>query len=211
MVEGTNFEVGGRYRNRIGWYEIIKIEGSEMTVVYETSGQKATLDIETQSRIISNISLEEERVTPYDNLTENEKYFTTLGYLVKNSFIEAIIPPKSQSGFDSTYRRIKGRYPSAGQRGYYLHPDAQVDKWGVEMRLTFNIPTDYPEDHLSFGPSVSPVTSPRNDQRRINSNSFCYRLLEFGFELGDIHDVEEITSNVPEEYRKDFQKGLSIE
>lgn len=154
-----DFEVGGRYRNRLGWYEVLEIDGAKMRLRYESDGRNATSDIAIQQRIFFNIFAEEERVTPYHETDYNKQYFKTLGYLTKNGFIEAITPPKSKGGFDSTYYGVKGRFPQDNQAGYYLH-DPDVDKWGTEMRLTFEKPKTVVEDELAFGPSVSVVESP---------------------------------------------------
>ena len=60
-----NFEVGGRYRNRFGWYEVLRLLNDEMLVRYESDGREQILDFESQHRIMSNIETEEETVTPY--------------------------------------------------------------------------------------------------------------------------------------------------
>jgi hypothetical protein len=154
--------------------------------------------------------LEEEGVSPYSDASQSQKYFTTLGYLSRHGFIEAIIPPKSKNGFDRNYYRIKGRHPIAGLQGYYVHPDLDVDKWGVEMRLTFDIPNSISESELDFGGPFTPVESPDSRKLRINNNEFCYRLLNIGFELGENHDAGEILENIPERHKNDFRNGLTI-
>ncbi len=207
--EDVHFQVGGRYRNRLGWYEVLDIEGSKMTFCYESDGRKDTSDIALQQRIFFNISAEEEKVTPYDETDYNKQYFKTLGYLTKKGFIEAIIPPKSKDGFDSTYYGIKRQFPQDNQPGYYVH-DQGVDKWGTEMRLTFKIPKTISENELAFGPSVNVRESPNRDELRINKNSLCWYLLEIGFNLGSNHDTNQIKSNIPEKYKENFQKGISI-
>ena len=205
------FEVGGMYRNRAGWYEVLKIENNEMLVRYEDNGGTNRLDFESQLRIISNIEAEEGMVTPYDNHQRNLFYFKTIGYLAKNAFIEAIIPLKSKDGFDSTYQRIKGHYPQKNQEGYYIHHDEDVDKWGVEMRITFKIPSSISLDEMDFGPTCNPVNNPNSDnEKRINSNAFCRGLLSLGFDLGGNQPSESIVKNIPEKYITVFHEGLAI-
>jgi hypothetical protein len=210
MPERIAFEIGGRYRNRIGWYEVLDIRGDEMRIRYELNQREDDVSIKTQTRIVENMMREEERVTPHASPSQNQRYFITLGYLSRHSFIEAIIPPKSQAGFDRNYFRIKGRHPSAGLQGYYVHPDLHVDKWGVEMRLTFDIPSSILESDLDFGGPFTPVLSPDPGKLRINNNEFCYRLLGLGFELGENHNATEILANVPQRHKSDFQHGLTI-
>jgi hypothetical protein len=183
----------------------LNIKGNILEVRYESDGKNDQLDVDLQKRIIQNISLEEHRLTPYTDHGRNEKYFRTCGYLSINCFIEAVIPFKSKAGFDRTFARIKGRLPRENEQGYYIHNDPTVDKWGVEMRLTFPIKdaTD-----MDFGGSYAPVRSPNPEELRINSNELCYRLLSMGFNLGKIHDIEKIKANIPDRYRTAFEKGI---
>lgn len=204
------FEVGGRYRNRFGWYQVLKIVNDSMLVQYESDGREQYLDLESQRRIMSNIEAEEKAVTPYENSDKNATYFKTLSYITNNGFIEAIIPPKSKSGFDNAYSSVKGCYPNTERKGYYLHHDENVDKWGVEMRLTFTIPNSVPLDRLEFGPGIDIVRSPNANERRINSNALCWRLMELGFDLGSEHSLEMIRGNIPENYRTNYDSGTSI-
>ena len=210
MLERIVFEIGRRYRNRIGWYEVLNIQHEQMRIRYELNGREDDVSVRIQTRILENISLEEERVSPYSDASRNQKYFTTLGYLSRHGFIEAIIPLKSKNGFDRNYYGIKGRHPSTGIQGYYVHTDPDVDKWGVEMRLTFDIPNGISESELDFGGSFTPVESPDPKKLRINNNQFCYKLLNIGFELGENHDGAEILRNIPECHRNDFRNGLTI-
>jgi len=204
------FEIGGRYRNRFGWYEVLRINGDQMHIRYELDGREDNVSMAIQKRIVENISREEERVSPHDDISKNQTYFFTLGYICKHGFIEADIPPKSKNGFDRNYHRMKGRYPTSGLPGYYVHPDPDVDKWGVEMRLTFKIPSTISLSDLDFG-GFSPVECPgATNKLRINSNAFCYRLLAMGFELGEHHNISKVETSIPERYRAEFRSGLVI-
>lgn len=67
MENGTSiFLVGGRYRNRLGEYEVLDISGNHMIVRYD-NGNEDNLDIRIQERIIQNMQLEAERIAPYSN------------------------------------------------------------------------------------------------------------------------------------------------
>ena len=207
-----NFEVGGRYRNRFGWYEVLRLLNDEMLVRYESDGREQILDFESQHRIMSNIETEEETVTPYGDHERNITYFRTLGYISNknNSFIEAIIPPNSKDGFDNTYCKVKGRYPNTEQMGYYVHHDENVDKWGVEMRLTFKVPSSISLDDLDFGHGIDIVRSPNKDERRVNCNALCWNLLGIGFDLGPEHNLGTIKDSIPEKYKEDYDSSISI-
>lgn len=51
------FEVGGRYRNRRGEYEVLSIDHPVMQIRYD-NGDIASVDVVTQRRIYSNIQEE---------------------------------------------------------------------------------------------------------------------------------------------------------
>ena len=61
MTKEPYFVVGGRYRNRLDWYEVLEIQGKKMKVRYETNGMEAILEMETQKRIINNIAIGERK------------------------------------------------------------------------------------------------------------------------------------------------------
>ena len=208
MTGQIKFDIGGRYRNRKGWYEVLEMVDDNIKVRYENNGEVENLSIGIQTRIISNITFEEESLSPYESETNNRQYFKTLGYISKKCTIEAILPPKSVAGFENNYYKIKGHTPIKSH-GYYIHDD-DLAKWGVEMRLTFPIPNSIEIDELDFGGSVTIVKSPEPDMLRINNNAFCYKLLQFGFDLGLNHDVNAIKNNIPESFKSNFQEGLAI-
>ena len=194
---------------KIAWdgMKVLVITGNKLKVRYESNEREDDLEIELQKRIIRNISFEEQKITPYADHSFNENYFRSLGFVCNSGFIEAIIPLKSKTGFDKTFLRIKGRLPRSNEPGYYVHNDPGVNKWGVEMRLTFTIPSKF---HIDFGISYALVKSPDPTKLRVNSNELCYRLLESGFNLGENHDAKKIKSKVPDLYKAVFEEGLIL-
>lgn len=72
MSEEIRFEIGERYRNRLGWYEVLEIVGNQIKVRYENIGKEDTLDVEFQKRIIANINHEEKQV---DSIMGNRERF----------------------------------------------------------------------------------------------------------------------------------------
>ena len=74
------------------------------------------------------------------------------------------------------------------------------------MRLTFNKPLV----DLYFPDDLTVVESPDPGKLRINSNAFCYDLLNRGFDLGNMQDIELIKSKIPDKYMKAFLNGLSL-
>ena len=73
MTEKIKFEVGGRYKNRLGWYKVSEIKKDEIMVRYEKDGRDDNLDIEMQTRIIMNMTWEEERVSAQKNTSSKRK------------------------------------------------------------------------------------------------------------------------------------------
>jgi hypothetical protein len=200
------FKLGGRYRNRTGWYEVLEVKNNKIRVRHECNNEEKWIDnLEIAERVWRNIQNEESILLPYKEDSSNRLFFKTLGYLVRHCFIEAIMPPKSKDGFDASYYRIKKRMPGNILQGYYVHNDIRVDKWGTEMRLTFE-KTNY---ELNFGKAFSIVRSPEENKFRINSNELCFDLLSRGFDLGDKQDINLIESKIPDNHLKDFKEGLN--
>lgn len=67
MAQQIKFEVGGRYRNRLGWYKVLEIKKNELMVSYEKDGRDDNLDIELQTRITKNMNWEDERLSTQNN------------------------------------------------------------------------------------------------------------------------------------------------
>ena len=57
------FEIGGKYRNRRGEYEVIELEGSRMVIRY-SDGNRLETNVEMQQRIWQNIQAEERLKKP---------------------------------------------------------------------------------------------------------------------------------------------------
>ena len=54
------FEVGVRYRNRRGEYDVISIDHPLMQIRYQKDGELATVDVVTQRRIFCNMGEEDD-------------------------------------------------------------------------------------------------------------------------------------------------------
>ena len=207
------FLVGGRYRNRIGEYEVLDIVGNQLRVVYD-DGTEATLAADFQSRIMSNIALETATFEPYPGAgaaARNRRYFQTVGFLATRiTMMEAIVPPRAQAGFVQTYREITGNPPQVGAVGYYVH-QPQVDKWGNELRITFDA-SGLELQGLDFGPGASPVDNPGliGVSWRINNNSLWWRLLRLGFKMGNQQVLADIRDRIPHAYKGDFDNGTAM-
>jgi len=57
------FQLGGRYMNRLGEYEVLSIDGERMTIRYD-DGSEQTVKVEIQARIWKNIQVERDPSLP---------------------------------------------------------------------------------------------------------------------------------------------------
>ena len=208
-----SFLIGGRYRNRLREYEVIDVVGDQLRVVYD-DGTEATLDANAQDRIMQNIAFETAALEPYQGagaLDRNRQYFQSLGFLASRiTMMEAIVPPRAQAGFVQTYREITGNAPQDGAVGYYVHRP-QVDKWGNELRITFDA-SDTELQDLDFGTGVEVVVNPGNVNTswRVNRNAFWWNLLRLGFRMGNQQAFDVIRERVPQDYKGEFDNGTKM-
>lgn len=204
------FIVGGRYANRRGEYEVLQIKGNAMRVRYDdNTEQELTIDI--QARIATNMALEVARLAPYESSeARNQRFFFSLGFLAARATnLEAFVPEHALKGFISSYELIKGRKPLPNQRGLYIH-EREVGKWGCELRITF-LATSGEVDVLDFGPDVNVVDDPFKPgvSWRINNNGLWWKLLKFGFEIGNQQDKKGIEARIPNMYQQHFRQGYT--
>lgn len=210
MSDHPFFIIGKRYRNRNGGYEVLDIDSTGMHIRYDDGTEQTITNLDLQQRIVQNVRIDTQQHLPYpkDQDVLNHRYIFTLGFLAGRGRFEAIVPPKSRTGFEQSYRALKGEAPQPGQDMYYLHKERDVDKWGSELRITFA--TSQSElDRLAFGPNVVTVRSP-NGERRINNNGLIWRLWEIGFQLGAVQQPHTIRANLPSAFLPDFDAGLAF-
>jgi len=199
------FQIGGRYRNRAGFFEVLDLVGGTMTVSME-DGEVCTFDLETQFRIQKNLKKEERSLFPTGVPAENESGFiTTVGALARSADFVAEVPIKAIRGFSNSYKSATGELPQ-GQGYYELHEGA--DKWGAELRIGF-------PSHMQLQPwfilpvGVQPAPKAQNGISRINNNSFWWHLVEyFGFQIGASQDLEIIRSRIHPNFIESLEQGI---
>ena len=206
-----DFLPGGRFRNRTDVYEVLEVNGNSLRVAYD-DGREAVLNARIQRRIIQNLVRETATLEPYsgpDAPARNGRYFWSIGFLVSRiTMMEAIVPYRARTGFAETYRQISGNRPSDGVQGYYVH-GPEIDKWGNELRVTFEASSDE-LSNLDFGLGVEAVVNPSRvgSSWRINRNAFWWDLMNLGFRLGTVQDFEMVRNSIPFVYREEFDRGL---
>lgn len=153
----------------------------------------------------------------------SEKYYRTLGFLARSVKIIARIPANTKEWFDERYCMVKGDYPEK-QAGYILHTE-ETNKWYSQVQVLFRLPSGKTSADITFEPGKMLVKGSSYDELKsysinhppsysktskfiVNGNELCWWLLELGFNLGDVHNVEKIRSHVPSEYVKCFDEGI---
>ncbi len=63
MMEVMKFEVGQKYKNRMGTYKVMAIDGDAMDIRW-TKGKKVTTSVRLQSRVLENIQREIAELAP---------------------------------------------------------------------------------------------------------------------------------------------------
>lgn len=145
-------------------------------------------------------------------MKESEKqFFFSLGFLAARATrLEAFVPKHRLDTFTTRYADIKGLNLQEKEKGLYVL-EAQAHKWGYELRVTF-LATPEEISSLDFGSKVKILDDPSKASVlwRINNNTFWWKLLEFGFEMGGQQKVKAIEAHVPSKYRDTFKQGYSI-
>jgi hypothetical protein len=200
------FEVGGRYRNRNGWYEVLAVQGGKLVVRYD-DGCEARLDAAMQEKIMANMSQEERRVTPYrDGDSRQRSWARTIGVLAASARLEAEVPPQSVRGFASNYTDATGDHGILNHRHVYLLHD-NVDKWGSELRIY--LPRRYVDADFTLPDGVDVVSGFSPSESRVNNSGFWWDLVrDLGFRVGDVQDVSAIRSRMPHHLLEAFDEGV---
>jgi hypothetical protein len=61
MIGTMKFEVGQKYKNRMGTYKVVAVDGDAMDIRW-TKGKKVTTSVRLQSRVLENIQRELEEL-----------------------------------------------------------------------------------------------------------------------------------------------------
>ena len=125
MSEELTFEIGERYRNRLGWYEVLETLGNQIKVRYENTGKEDTLDVGIQKRIVLNIANEETQVDSI--MTNREQFFFYLNQCNKyyrhdlDSYREVITMHRDEKDLNSLITKESGpvRPIPAYKAGHY--------------------------------------------------------------------------------------------
>lgn len=126
------FEVNGVYRNRVGQYEVLSINGPKMKVRYE-DGTEAELNVNIQARIWENILAEQEARAASNRLLRSPSKDT-------NHYIKAVsIPPGEELLFPGWQERVV-MVPDEAQ-AQQIKPGDRLIYYAVEAQIFFAVVT----------------------------------------------------------------------
>jgi hypothetical protein len=199
------FEVNGVYRNRIGQYQVLSLNGPRMRVRYD-DGEEAELNVNIQARIWENIVAEQEARAASSRLLRSPSKDT-------NHYIKAVsIPPGEELLFPGWQERVvmvpdegQAEKIKAGDRLIYYAVEAQTFfgvvtvtgelftadpkqyTYTTEEKTGYFFPVDIDAaaDSLDVGVTIDSVeleSIPDFGQTRVQAGAF-YKISEDDFEL----------------------------
>ncbi len=202
------FNVGDKYHLGKGAFEVIEVGVEKLTLKWE-DGAISQLPITTVNDAIQNkMFRDKNKITlsgTYNTSDSKENYYRTLGFLAKHGRIIARVTPKTEHNFVNKYIDIKDEYPYELD-GYEV--DTCLNTWSNVIRIIFSTKNISSLNMFSF--PNSPVLGSGDHDMIINNLEWGFGLFEMGFGLGTNHNIEEIESNIPDEYIKYFKEGLVI-
>jgi hypothetical protein len=207
------FEVGKTYADHAGKYivEEIKNKGQTLKVKYidgRFQGETREYPTIDRAKIMWNEAVRQDQQNRFKTMgfSGNQEYFA-IGYLAKNGFVNADVPPSERKWFEGLYKQLTGddAVQYLGTAAYGIVKEES--KWHLELRIGFPEADDAILSRMLFK-NVNNITRPKTGGLKINNNDFVFNLFKIGFKLGR-QDVEVIKSHIPEKYMGDFNAGVS--
>lgn len=147
----------------------------------------------------------------------DQEFYINVGYLAnptRNTNIEVEMPHRRQATFIPQYATLTNNYPlpaNSTTAPYYVWAPG-ADKYGLETRAYFlsnaNIPQTLIDTLEPRGFQNRPGYNSWN--RRISRKKNIFPLLEAGFVLGPVQNVNRIRSLVPPQFLNDFNTGFAL-
>ncbi len=142
-------------------------------------------------------------------MTGNE-FFEILGYLaspLRNTKLDIETHPRRRLTLEPQYELLTGDQLQEDNVNYYVW-DEDANKWGAELRIYYN-------GNLTIMPTI--LSDLRRTARpgdgyenRINSKDLVWKLITYGFRVGNGQDESLVRSYVPEGYMEVFENGFNI-
>jgi len=232
-MQSLNPQVDDIMENRLGEYIVLSIDEPNMTVEYMSGskeGKRQTFDIKGQKKAYLSLMKERqeqaekekwasymENCSPADKakllaklsatvgvhtsnplfLSNNESTYYTLGYLAANAKLWGEMNHIYDEPFKEEYFNMTG--DEAKTHTY-------DDKWGIELRMSFDEPAPSIMANLSFPSDINFCHG--RDKITINNCRLFWRLIDCGFRIGNYQNSNAIMEKIPEAMRIPFKQGL---
>lgn len=205
------FESGETYSDHAGKYivEEIKNNGQLFKVKYidgRFQGETREYPTIDRAKIIHNEVVRKDQAQRIRTMgfSGNKEYFA-IGYLAKNGYISAQVPPSGRKFFEETYKNITGDDAMKYLDGAYEIPKEE-SKWHLELRIRFKGADDAILAQMEI--KNVDIKQGKRGELQINNNHFVFNLFKLGFKLSR-QNVEDIRRYIPEKYMGDFNAGAS--
>ncbi|UJH68917.1 hypothetical protein [Allomuricauda sp. SCSIO 65647] len=146
-----------------------------------------------------------------------QEFYINVGYLAnpeRRTNIEVEMPHRRQASFIAEYATLTGNFPlppNSNIAPYYVWV-LGTDKYGLETRAYFTSNANIPQSLIDTLEPRGFQNRPGYDvyDRRISRKKNIFPLLEAGFVLGPIQDVNRIRRLVPAAHINDFHAGFAL-
>lgn len=147
----------------------------------------------------------------------DQEFYINVGYLanpVRRTNIEVEMPHRRQASFIVEYANLTNNFPlppNTTTAPYYVWAPG-ADKYGLETRAYFHSNNNIPQSLIRTLEPRGFQNRPgyNNWNRRISRKKNIFPLLEAGFVLGEIQDVNRIRGLVPAQFINDFNTGFAL-
>jgi len=231
-VSTFQFEEAEIYENRIGQYMVIKIQETKMLVEYITGERVGkTQELETKGQKKAHVHLLQEKqeqaekekwekyldsdISPkekkqiiqrlsaklggYIDFDPSDETYFTLGYLANNSKLWAEIGVIYLQAFNIEYYQMTG-----------ISADPYIPKNKpnqLELRISFSTPSQQTGSKMKFPCDVNICNY--GEKTIINNCSYFWKLIDYGFRIGNYQMPDRIIEQLPENKRNGFMVGMA--
>ncbi len=146
-----------------------------------------------------------------------QEFYINVGYLanpIRQINIEVEMPLRRQARFIIEYANLTNNFPLPNLTNtapYYVW-GVNANKYGLESRAYFFSNTNIPQTLVNTLEPRGFQNRPgyNNWNRRISRNRNILPLLEAGFVLGNVQDVNRIRTIIPQNFINYFNNGFAL-
>jgi hypothetical protein len=206
------FEISEIYEDGAGKYIVQEIQdnGKTLKVKYldgKFKDEERLYIAFDRAKIIHNEVIRLDRLLGIESMPfKGSNEYLAIGYLAKNGYCTAQVPPSTSDKFEKTYQQLTNDDAKKYLNSNYEIVKKEESKWHLELRIHFselnkNISCQIAIKDFKVKRSLSGLT--------INNNPFIWNLFKIGFRLGH-QNVDFIKTHIPKMHISDFNLGYSI-